>query len=192
MTTDIRPEEPRDAAAVATVLEESFEDHAAGVLEVLARLRDNGDFRTGLVAEDERGVVGYVALSRAWLDAREQLVDVLVLSPLGVRPAHQGAGTGTALLAAAVDAARATGGPLVFLEGAPPYYGPRGWHRASDHGLDRPSTRIPDAACHVVLLDAHEPWMTGRLVYPDAWWRLDLVGLRDPLLADVEAALGEG
>ena len=30
--------------------------------------------------------------------------------------------------------------------------------------------------------------MTGRLVYPDVWWRLDLVGLRDPLLAQVEAA----
>jgi putative acetyltransferase len=45
-------------------------------------------------------------------------------------------------------------------------------------------------ACQLVLLDAHEPWMTGRLVYPDAWWRLDLVGLRDPVLAEVETALG--
>jgi putative acetyltransferase len=28
--------------------------------------------------------------------------------------------------------------------------------------------------------------MTGRLVYPDVWWRLDLVGLRDPLLGQLE------
>ncbi len=33
------------------------------------------------------------------------------------------------------------------------------------------------------------PW---RLVYPDAWWRLDLVGLRDPALAEVETALKDG
>ena len=35
-------------------------------------------------------------------------------------------------------------------------------------------------------IDAHEPWMTGRLVYPDVWWQLDLVGLRDPLLRQLE------
>ncbi len=32
--------------------------------------------------------------------------------------------------------------------------------------------------------------MTGRLVYPDVWWRHDSAGLRDPELAEVEAALG--
>ena len=52
--------------------------------------------------------------------------------------------------------------------------------------LERPSLRIPDAACQVVLFESHEPWMTGRLVYPDVWGRLDLVGLRDPLLGQLE------
>ena len=40
--------------------------------------------------------------------------------------------------------------------------------------------------------DAKRPrWqsLTGRLVYPDVWWRLDLVGLRDPDLAEIEASL---
>ena len=186
----IRSEQDTDAAAVAEVLEQSFEEDAGRILEVLAGLRSTGDLQAGLVAEDRGEVVGYVALSRAWLDARERLVDVLVLSPLGVRPARQGQGIGTALLAAAVDAARAAGAPLVFLEGSPVFYGDRGWTPASAHGIERPSARIPDPACQVVLLDAHEPWMTGGLVYPDVWWRLDLVGLRDPLLAKLEAALG--
>ena len=185
---EVRAARAGDEAGVATVVTEAFGEESAGVLEVLRRLSDAGDLVAELVAEDAGEVAGHVALSRAWLDARERLVDVLVLSPLGVLPRRQGTGVGTALLAAAVDAARGSGVPLVFLEGAPGFYADRGWERASAHGIERPSTRIPDAACQVVLLDAHEPWMTGRLVYPDVWWRLDLVGLRDPLLADVEAA----
>lgn len=186
---DIRAEQDADASAVARVIEESFEVDAPVILEVLARLRAGGDLSNALVAEEAGEVVGYVALSRAWLDARERLVDVLVLSPLGVLPARQGVGIGTALLAAAGGAARGSGVPLVFLEGSPGFYADRGWARASEHGIERPSPRIPDPACQVLLLPAHEPWMTGRLVYPDAWWRLDLVGLRDPDLAQVEAAL---
>ena len=167
------------------MLAESFTDQAPAIIEVLDRLRSAGDLVVELVSESD-GVDGYTALSRGWLDARERLVEVLVLSPIGVRPSHQGRGVGTALLDAAVREARHTGAPLVFLEGDPGFYGSRGRERASAHGLERPSARIPDAACQVVLLDAHEPWMTGRLVYPDVWWRLDLVGLRDPLLRQLE------
>lgn len=175
-----------DAHGVRAVLTEAFGEEAPAIAEVLETLRAAGDLAVELVADDGGDVVGHVALSRAWLDARERLVDVLVLSPLGVLPDSQGRGIGTTLLRAAVEAAEAWGSPLVFLEGSPAYYSARGWSAASSHGIDRPSTRIPDAACQVVLLPAHEPWMTGRLVYPDVWWRLDLVGLRDPLLGDIE------
>ena len=37
---------------------------------------------------------------------------------------------------------------------------------------------------------ALEDWMTGRIVYPEVWWRHDSTGLRDPDLAEIEAALG--
>jgi putative acetyltransferase len=32
----------------------------------------------------------------------------------------------------------------------------------------------------VIELPRFEPWMTGTLVYPEAFWRHDSVGLRDP------------
>lgn len=176
-----------DAGAVDVVLTEAFGEEAPRILDVLTRLRAADDVCAELVAEVAGEVVGFVALSKAWVDARERLVDVLVLSPLGVLPSAQGRGVGTALLSAAVDVAGASGAPLVFLEGSPGYYSARGWSTASEHGLERPSSRIPDPACQVVLLPTYEPWMTGRLVYPDVWWRLDLVGLRDPLLAELEA-----
>lgn len=187
---DYRSATEHDHAAIAQVVHASFGDQADAVVGVLDDLRARADVRAEIVADDDGAIVGHVALSHAWLDARERLVDVLVLSPLGVRPERQRQGIGTALLQAARATAAELGVPLVFLEGSPDYYGSRGWARAADHGLERPSARIPYAACQVVLLPGHEPWMTGRLVYPDPWWRRDLVGLRDPLLAQIEDAAG--
>lgn len=178
-----------DTPAVEAVVEGAFGDQGASVNDVMARLRGVEDMGVELVAVEDGDVVGCVALSRAWVDARERLVDVLVLSPLAVAPDRQGRGIGTALLEAVPAVAERLGAPLVFLEGAPEFYGRRGWEPASAHGLQRPSDRIPEPACQVLLLPGHEPWMTGRLVYPDVWWRLDLVGLRDPELAQVEESL---
>ena len=70
--------------------------------------------------------------------------------------------------------------PLVFLEGSPRYYGPRGFERASGAGFRAPSLRIPDAGFQVARLPAFQAWMTGTLVYSETFWALDCVGLRDP------------
>jgi putative acetyltransferase len=186
---EIREAGDVDTPAVEAVVEAAFGEQGPAVNDVMARLRGVEDMAVEMVAVSGDEVVGCVALSRAWLDARERLVDVLVLSPLAVTPDQQGRGIGTRLLEAVPEAAEGLGAPLVFLEGDPGFYAARGWQAAADHGLERPSRRIPEPACQVRLLSGHEPWMTGRLVYPDVWWRLDLVGLRDPDLAEIEASL---
>lgn len=109
-----------------------------------------------------------------------------MLSPLSTAPGLQGRGIGTALVTAAVSASAARGGPALFLEGSPAFYGRRGFTRASAHGFEPASRRTPDAAFQVVLHDGFGEWMTGRVVYPDVWWRHDAVGLRDPDLARLE------
>ena len=139
-----------------------------------------------LVDQQDGAIVGHVGLSRAWLDARRELVDIWLLGPLSVLPACQRAGVGSALLAAAVDTARAAGAPILVLEGSPAFYGTRGFERASRHGILPASARTPDAACQVVLFEGHEDWMTGQVVYRDVWWRHDAAGLRDPRLSDLE------
>jgi putative acetyltransferase len=142
------------------------------------------------VAVVDGEVVGHVGVSHCWIDARRELVEACVLSPLSTAPAHQGAGIGTALVAAAVDAARRLGRPALFLEGSPAYYGRRGFEPASAYGFEAPSVRVPPPAFQVVPLVVLPEWMTGRVVYPEVWWRHDSTGLRDPDLAEVEAALG--
>jgi len=124
-------------------------------------------------------VVGNVMLSAGRLDAPQRLVDVYVLSPLGVLPSHQGRGVGARLVHKALTTADEMAVPLVFLEGDPGYYRTRGFERADARGFRSPSLRIPEAAFQVALLSAYEPWMTGTFVYSEIFWELDVVGLRD-------------
>jgi putative acetyltransferase len=181
----IRAYLPGDMAAVRQVVTEAFGDEG----ETVAALTDDlrvGHARAELVAELDGAVVGHVLLSRSWVDARKALVEVLVLSPLSVAPSHQRRGVGTALLEAAVARARELGAPAVFLEGSPAYYSGRGFEPATPRGFTRPSTRIPEPAFQVVVLDSHEDWMSGALVYCEPFWTHDCVGLRDPGLSQIE------
>jgi putative acetyltransferase len=175
-----------DTEPVLRLVEEAFgPDEGSTVARLVTALDASASTRASLVAEAEGEVVGHVQLSRSWVDAREALVEVLVLSPLSVSPSHQRQGIGAVLLGAARAEAERLGSPAVFLEGDPGYYSERGWSAAGPLGFTAPSARIPAPAFQVALLPAYEPWMTGALVYCEPFWALDCVGLRDPLLAQL-------
>jgi putative acetyltransferase len=174
-----------DGPVVRQVVSEAFTDRGPVVADLVDDLRATHG-RAELVAEEEGRVVGHVLLSRSWVDARAALVQVLVLSPLSVAPGAQGRGVGTALVEAAVAEARRLEAPAVFLEGDPGYYARRGFEPAAPRGFIRPSVRIPERAFQVVVLDGHEEWMTGALVYCEPFWTHECVGLRDPDLARIE------
>jgi putative acetyltransferase len=179
-----------DVAGVDHVIREAFgaQQRAEGdkVASLWADVRASGHVLAETVAVSQGEIVGHVGVSRCWIDARRALVDAAMLSPLSTVPSSQGQGLGTALVAAAVDAAAALGEPALFLEGSPAFYGRRGFSRASTRGFEAPTRRTPDAAFQVVVLDGCEDWMTGRVVYPEVWWRHDAAGLRDPDLAVLE------
>lgn len=183
----VRRARPGDTTGIERVAAAAFGEEPGGSLTVLLRaLTASGAVRTSLVAVEGADVVGHLQLNRCWLDVRRRLVDVLVLSPLSVAPAHQRRGIGTALVARALAEAELAHEPAVFLEGVLGYYDRRGFQSATPLGFGRPSVRIPEPAFQVALLSAYEPWMTGRLVYCDAFWTTDSVGLRDPELAEIE------
>lgn len=184
-----RPATPADHGAVEDVVTRAFGDDGTLVATLVGALRDSGHVRSELVAAGPAApsdVSGHVMLSRSWVDARQALVEVLVLSPLSVAPEHHGRGLGTELLGAAVEAARGLGSPALFLEGDPGFYSSRGFQPATTRGFLRPSPRIPEPAFQVFVLEGHEEWMTGPLVYCDPFWVHDCVGLRDPNLAALE------
>ena len=185
MSFEVRPEQPVDRDDVLRVIAAAFGEGGDRVAQIWGGLGHHR--RPALVVEQGGHVVGHVGLSRAWVDARPALVEVWVLSPLSVAPDRQREGIGTTLVVAAVESARRSGVPALFLEGSPFYYGARGFERGDRHGfLPAALERTPRAAFQCVLFEGHEPWMTGQLVYPDIWWRHDAAGLRDPRLAEAE------
>ncbi|MGH8862311.1 MAG: GNAT family N-acetyltransferase [Jatrophihabitantaceae bacterium] len=185
---EVRPATPSDAGAIAGVTSRAFADaHVADLVGALAA----GPARVSLVAVDASAVVGHVMLSRGWLDAERELVEVLVLSPLSVDPPRQRTGIGASLVRAALAAAKDLDTPAVFLEGAWGYYARFGFEAGASRGFVRPSSRIPGPAFQVVVLPAWRQWMTGVLVYPDAFWASDSVGLRGDTLRAVRTAAGE-
>lgn len=194
----VRPEGPTERAAVLALVRRAFSadeaadaDEAEKVVALVEAMHTEAATvgHSSLVALAEGALVGHVGLTRGWVDARDRLVEIQVLSPLSVDPALQRRGVGTALLRAAAERADNLGSPLVLLEGDPAFYRRRGYVAAHTVGLARPSDRIPRAACQVLLLDGYDASVAGRLVYPDLFWRLDLVGLRDPILETIETHL---
>ena len=97
------------------------------------------------------------------------------MSPVSVHPDFQGRGIGSRLVA---ESLRSLDAPLVFLEGNPAFYSRFGFVGAGPLGFGRPSVRIPEPAFQVFRIRSIEPDLTGQLIYPDAFWELDCVGLR--------------
>jgi putative acetyltransferase len=181
----LRPERFDEAAEVRSVVDEAFGDDGPAVGQLVDALRRSPDRIDGLsfVAAQHGRLVGHVMFTRSLLDAPRRLVDVLVLSPLSVRPDVQRRGIGSALVRHGLAEVARRREPLVFVEGDPRYYRRFGFVAGASLGFRRPSLRIPEAAFQVLPLDCHEPWMNGTLVYSRVFWDLDCVGLRDPALA---------
>jgi putative acetyltransferase len=132
-----------------------------------------------LVACEGDELVGHAMSTAGLLDAPARLVSVQVLSPVGVLPAWQKRGVGSALIREGLRLLTERAVPVVFVEGPPKYYSRFGFAPGKPQGFRKPSLRIADAAFQAIRLPAHEEWMTGTFVYPEVFWRHDAVGLRE-------------
>ena len=172
---------PGEFEAMREVSVAAFGDDAA-IRDLLDLLNDSWawDDALSFVAECDGEIVGQVLFTHAFLDTPTAIVDVLVLSPVGVLPDLQRSGVGGQLIRYALAVLELRSEPLVFLEGHPGYYPQFGFRPAGALGFVAPSVRIPAAAFMVYPLPAHRPGVTGRLVYPDAFWRIGAVGPPPP------------
>jgi putative acetyltransferase len=176
----VRVMEPDEFDAMRDVAVDAFEGEPA-IGPLLGSLRESPSWipELSFVAELDGEIVGQVLFTRGWVDALRALVDVVVLSPVGVRPDLQRRGVGAALIEHALAVIEDRQEPLVFLEGHPSYYPRFGFRPAGQLGFTSPSVRTPPAAFMVrPTAKWDESWQTGTLVYADAFWRHDTVGLR--------------
>jgi putative acetyltransferase len=170
----IRREASADRAAIHAVHSAAFR-REDGVIPVEAplvdELRAEGDLigALSLVALHEGDVVGHVCCSRARVG--EDTTSAVGLGPLGVLPAHQASGVGSALMHAVVGAADALGYGLVVLLGEPAYYSRFGFVTAADLSITAPDPRW-GRYFQARTLSAYAPTQAGAFEYAPAFSRI--------------------
>jgi putative acetyltransferase len=145
----IRREAPADAAAVREVNTLAFgqPDEA----QLVDRLRQRAEIYLGLVAVDERLIVGHILFTPVPLHAADGVVPLLALAPMAVRPGRQRQGIGSALVRAGLAACRAAGHELVAVVGHSDFYPHFGFVSARPLGITS-EPAFPDEAFMVAEL----------------------------------------
>lgn len=165
--TQLRPEQPGDASAIAEVLEAAF--GAPAEASLVASLRAAGALTLSLVALDGERIVGHVALSPVAVNGITAGQRWLGLAPLAVLPEWQRRGIGADLVQAALAIAGARQAALVFVLGRPSYYDRLGFEAATPLGW-RCIYEVPEPAFRVHrLADGHRSPPPGTVTYHPAF-----------------------
>ncbi len=126
----VRPETPRDYAAIRDVNLVAFEHHPYSRQTehlIVEALRAAGALEISLVAEVGGRVAGHIAFSAATIG--EPSPGWYLLGPVAVRPEHQGRGIGRALIEAGLEGLRSRGARGCVLVGDPAFYGRFGFRQ---------------------------------------------------------------
>ncbi len=111
---------PADANGIDVIHAEAFGSDAE--VKLVRMLEADGDVLVSLVAGIEGARVGHVLFSRMTVAADGKSVAAAGLAPVGVLPAYQGLGIGTALIRDGLARLPAFGVRLCFVLGRPNYY----------------------------------------------------------------------
>lgn len=126
----IRREEPSDIGAIDEVTKAAFASaaYSSGTESfIIKALRTNGQLTVSLVAEEEGALIGHIAISPVTISSRRE--GWFGLGPVSVIPSRQGAGVGSSLARAAIDALRELRAAGCVVLGEPSYYGRFGFRR---------------------------------------------------------------
>ncbi len=132
MNFQVVRERPRDAALIESLLDRTFGFDRNR--KTVYRLRESEAPMSALCFVAHGELLGSL---RFWA-VRIGAARAVLLGPLAVAPALQGAGIGRALLRHGLSEARRLGERLCVVVGDPAYYGPFGFGAAAASGLSRP------------------------------------------------------
>ncbi|MGX5818925.1 GNAT family N-acetyltransferase [Chitinophaga lutea] len=167
MKITIRPEQPRDIAAISALHRAAF--RGEGESQLVSRLRKSAYFipELSLVGLQGDDLLGHILFSKVQIvdnDGRE--FETLALAPMAVTPAIQFSGIGSQLVRTGLDAARTLGYKSVVVLGHPTYYPRFGFVAASTWGITT-SYKVPDEAFMALeLMPGSLVGVSGRVIYP--------------------------
>lgn len=158
----IRTYQPADRYQVATLIGNCYErSYEACLLEAL---RENGDVAAEFVWDSGDGPDGHICMARhlhpdSWY----------ILATVAVRPEKRGAGIGSDLVRAAVEAARQQDASAVTVLGHARYYQRFGFTRTAAERLETPFS-LENTLMYPIRIET--AGIEAELVYPPAYSRL--------------------
>lgn len=161
----IRPEEPRDHAAIYDITKRAFAPMPFSdgkEPDLITALREAGALSLSLVAEQEARIIGHVALSPAAHESGAQ--GWFALGPICAEPALQRCGLGGALIAAARAWMETRGAQGCILTGDTRYYTRHGFRPSPAHAPAQ------EPAEHFMILPLAGPIPEGRFAFHPAFY----------------------
>ncbi len=147
----IRPEQPRDIAAVRAINQAAFDEPAEA--NIVDLLRDACPDAVSLVAVEDDRVLGHIFFSPASVRGEHGVTQGMGLAPMAVLPERQRQGIGSLLVEAGIDVMHKRYCPFIIVLGHPEYYPRFGFVPASRYGLSCQWDGVPDEAFMVLILD---------------------------------------
>lgn len=156
----VRREHATDTPTIAEIHKAAFKGEVESQLVAALRASDAWLPPLSLVAELDGTVVGHVVCTRAHVGE----TPALGLGPLGVDPALQKSGVGSALMHAVLAAADALDEPVVVLLGHTDYYPRFGFEPATNFGITPP---VPEWGDHFQArpLSTYDSSIQGPFAY---------------------------
>jgi len=161
----IRPETPRDHAAIYDLIQRAFAPMAfasGDEQELINTLRNAGALALSLVATEGERIVGHIALSPVTHDSGAQ--GWFGLGPISAEPSLQRSGVGAALIAEATAWMKARGARGCILTGDTAYYARHGFQHAPAH------TPEGEPAEHFMVLPLAGAIPAGRFAFHPAFY----------------------
>ncbi len=159
LPVEIRPEQPRDEAAIRDVTTRAFESSDfghSGEAGLVDRLRAESAASVSLVAECANRIVGHILFSPATIEWSSQCCEGLGLAPMSVLPEFQRQGIGSRLIQDGLAAAAECSSRFVIVLGHPEYYPKFDFAPASGSNVGCEFEGIPDEAFMIRWLSQPE------------------------------------
>ena len=157
----IRSETATDFTAVRAVNQAAFEGPVEA--DLVDSLRADRDLVLSLVAEEAGQIVGYCGFSRLRVHVSDRAIPAVSLAPVAVLPAWQRQGIGGRMVEEGIARLRALSEMLIFVLGAPAFYGRFGFACSAATGF-----HTPYDGPYMQALSRDAP-VSGDVRYPSAF-----------------------
>jgi putative acetyltransferase len=165
---ELRASTPAEHADIEAIYPQAFPEE--DLIPVLRELWQDPEQVLSLVATTESELVGHAVFTRCSL--APEAAAMALLGPVAVRPDHQGAGIGSALIRDGMRRLGEEGAAMVCVLGDPNYYGRFGFESCTAVEPPYTAPKLPvewEGAWQSIALSEAGKHLQGRLLVPRAW-----------------------